>query len=221
VSAVTDTIADALPLLNADFAPPGDPFALFAEWFDAAAAREPNDPNAVALATATPDGAPSLRMVLLKGVDGPEAAPRGFLFYTNLDSRKGGEIAANPQVALCFYWKSLRRQVRVEGRALPVGPEEADAYFASRARGSRIGAWASLQSRPLPDRATLQARVAEITARFGAGDADGPVPRPDSWSGFRVVPRRIEFWQERLFRLHDRFVYAAGPGGWRIERLYP
>jgi pyridoxamine 5'-phosphate oxidase len=211
---------------NRDFVPPDEPFALFAEWFALAAAHEANDPNAMALATATPDGVPSVRMVLLKGVDDAggddaEAALRGFVFYTNLESRKGGELARNPRAALSLYWKSLRRQVRVEGPVTPVDPAEADAYFASRARGSRIGAWASTQSRPLADRPELETAVDEATRRFGPAETDGPVPRPPHWSGFRLVPWRIEFWQERPYRLHDRVVYEPGMNGWRHHRLYP
>ena len=206
---------------NRDFVPPADPFALFEEWFALAAAHEVNDPNAMALATATADGVPSVRMVLLKGVDDAAAEARGFVFYTNLESRKGGELARNPRAALCFYWKSLRRQVRVEGPVTPVDPVEADTYFASRARGSRIGAWASTQSRPLADRVTLEQAVDDIIRRFGAEETDGPVPRPPHWSGFRLVPWRIEFWQERAYRLHDRVVYEPGRDGWRHHRLFP
>ncbi|MEO3435050.1 pyridoxamine 5'-phosphate oxidase [Inquilinus sp. CAU 1745] len=197
-----------------------DPFALFSLWFDDAKAAEPADPNAMALATATPDGRPSVRIVLLKGLDGEGAEPRGFVFFTNLDSRKGGELRSNPHAALCFHWKSLTRQVRVEGPILPVSPAEADAYYATRPRGSRIGAWASDQSRPLADKAELVARVVEYEARFG----DGDIPRPPHWSGFRLVPSRIEFWHDRPFRLHDRLVYhreAGTPARWRTERLYP
>jgi pyridoxamine 5'-phosphate oxidase len=206
---------------NLDFVPPADPFTLFETWFDLAAAHEINDPNAMALATATADGAPSLRMVLLKGVDDAAAEARGFVFFTNLESRKGEELARNPRAALCFYWKSLRRQVRVEGPVTPVESAEADSYYASRARGSRIGAWASTQSRPLADRATLEQAVDEATRRFGPEESDGPVPRPPHWSGFRLVPWRIEFWQERPYRLHDRVVYEPGLDGWRHHRLYP
>lgn len=206
---------------NLDFVPPTDPFVLFETWFGLAGAHEINDPNAMALATATADGAPSLRMVLLKGVDDAAAEARGFVFFTNLESRKGEELARNPRAALCFYWKSLRRQVRVEGPVTPVEPAEADSYYASRARGSRIGAWASAQSRPLADRATLEQAVDEATRRFGPEESDGPVPRPPHWSGFRLVPWRIEFWQERPHRLHDRVVYEPGLDGWRHHRLYP
>src|SRR5689334_17105659 len=152
-----------------------DPFARFEEWMAEAAKSEPNDPNAVCLATSTPEGRPSARMVLLKGVD-----PRGFVFYTNLESRKGGELAANPEAALCFHWKTLQRSVRVEGRVEPVSAEEADSYYASRARGSRIGAWASRQSRPLEGRFALEKAVAEYTLKFGIGE----IPRPEFWSGF-------------------------------------
>jgi len=190
-----------------------DPFALFAVWMAEAGASEPNDPNAMALATVGADGGPSVRMVLLKGVD-----PRGFVFYTNLESRKGEQLAANPVAALCFHWKSLRRQVRIEGPVERVDDAEADAYYASRPRGSRIGAWASRQSRPLASRETLEADVAAVEARH-PGDA---IPRPPYWSGFRVLPRRIEFWAERPFRLHDRQVYVGTvEGGWTVGRVYP
>jgi len=189
-----------------------DPFRLFAEWMEAAKASEPNDPNALALATATPDGRPSVRMVLLKGFD-----EHGFVFYTNYESRKGGELRANPHAALLFHWKSLRRQVRVEGPISPVTDAEADAYFASRARISRLGAIASDQSRPLPSRAELERRVAELDARY-SGDT---IPRPSHWSGFRVSPERLEFWQDMPFRLHDRRVFTREGEGWRINALYP
>lgn len=194
-----------------------DPFALFAAWFAEAEAAEPNDPNAMCLATATADGAPSARMVLLKGVDGPEAAARGFVFYTNLESRKGQEIATNPRAALLFHWKSLRRQVRIEGPLFPVAPEEADAYFASRPRLSRIGAWASRQSRPLSSRAELEAAVEAFDSRFPGED----IPRPSTWSGFRLVPHRMEFWREMPFRLHDRLLFTREGEGWRQGLLFP
>jgi pyridoxamine 5'-phosphate oxidase len=178
-----------------------------------AAKSEPNDPNAMCLATTTPDGFPSARMVLLKGRD-----DRGFVFYTNLESRKGGELRANPRAALCFHWKTLQRSVRVEGEVEQVSDAEADAYHASRARGSRIGAWASRQSRPLEGRWALEKAVAEHTLKFGVGD----IPRPAHWSGFRVLPRRIEFWRDMPFRLHERRVFhREGAESWREEALYP
>jgi pyridoxamine 5'-phosphate oxidase len=189
-----------------------DPYALFADWMAEAARSEPNDPNAMCLATTTPEGRPSARMVLLKGHDA-----RGFVFYTNLESRKGGELAANPFAALCFHWKTLTRSVRVEGRVEPVTAEEADAYYASRSRGSRIGAWASRQSRPLEGRWALEKAVAEYTMKFGVGE----IPRPPFWSGFRLLPERIEFWRDMPFRLHERRVFVASENGWRTEALYP
>jgi len=194
-----------------------DPFALFSAWFAEAAASEPNDPNAMCLATATPEGAPSARMVLLKGLDAEGTPGRGFVFYTNLESRKGGELAANPQVALLFHWKTLGRQVRVEGRVTPVSPEEADAYYATRARMSRIGAWASRQSRPLASRSELEAAVEAFDSRFPGED----IPRPPHWSGFRVTPARIEFWRDMPFRLHDRTLFERDGEGWRSGLLYP
>ncbi len=199
---------------SGDVRPFPEPFDQFAEWLAEAEAREPADANAVCLATVGADGLPSARMVLLKGHD-----RSGFVFYTNLESRKGLQLKENPACALCFHWKSLERQVRIEGEAQPVTTEEADAYFASRPRDSRIGAWASQQSRPLPDRLALEKAVARYAARY----AVGPVPRPPYWSGFRVVPRRIEFWRQKPFRLHDRAVYhrLERDSGWRFERLYP
>ena len=189
-----------------------DPFGLFAAWLAEATESEPNDPNAMTLATSTPGGAPSARMVLLKGFD-----ESGFVFYSNAQSRKGGELAANSQVALLFHWKSLRRQVRVEGMVSPVSAEEADAYFSSRHRLSRLGAIASDQSRPLPSRAELERRLAEADARYPGDD----IPRPAHWTGFRVVPSRLEFWQDMPFRLHDRRIYTRAGGGWTAEALYP
>ena len=189
-----------------------DPISLFKDWLADAERSEPNDPNAMTLATVTPDGAASARMILLKGVD-----ERGFTFYTNLGSRKVEHLSANPGAALCFYWKSLKRQVQVEGTVERVDDAEADAYFATRPRGAQIGAWASRQSHPLEGRFRLEARMAKYTAKFHVGT----VPRPDFWSGFRVVPQLIEFWREQPFRLHDRVVYHRDGGGWRKERLYP
>jgi len=189
-----------------------NPIALFKEWLGEAEAREPINPNAMALATATPEGKPSVRMVLLKAVD-----ERGFVFYTNSESRKGLELDANAQASLCFYWKSLRRQVRIDGAVSPVSDEEADAYFESRDRGARIGAWASKQSRPMEGRFELEKKAAEFTAKFNVG----PVPRPDFWSGYRILPEMIEFWTQRKFRLHDRLVYHQADDGWTTERLFP
>lgn len=190
-----------------------DPFARFREWMAEAEASEPSEPNAMTVATATPDGIPSARAILLKGVD-----HRGFVFFTNLQSRKAGELAANAHVALLFHWKSLGRQVRIEGIVEPVTAAEADAYFASRPRISRLGAWASDQSRPLPDRTTLERRLAEFEKLY----PDENIPRPPHWSGFRVIPRRFEFWQNMDFRLHDRTIYTQdGKGGWAIGKLYP
>ncbi|MFT9384465.1 MAG: pyridoxamine 5'-phosphate oxidase [Acetobacter orientalis] len=189
-----------------------DPFVLFAEWMHEAEKSEPSDPNAMTLATSTPDGHPSARIILLKGAD-----RRGFVFYTNQQSRKGDELAQNPNVALLFHWKSLRRQIRIEGAVTPVTPQEADAYFASRSRISRLGAIASDQSRPLADRALFEARVKEAETLYAHTD----IPRPDNWSGYRVTPSAFEFWQERPYRLHDRARWVLQTGMWSTTRLYP
>lgn len=189
-----------------------DPHRLFDEWMAEAEASEPNDANAMTVATVDAEGRPSARILLLKGHDA-----RGFVFYTNLESRKGLEIQANKAVSLLFYWKTLHRQIRIEGPVSPVSNAEADAYFASRARMSRIGAWASEQSRPLESRAALEARVSEMEARFEGVEP----PRPENWSGFRVAPQRIEFWRDGAFRLHDRIIYQPDGTGWKTTRLFP
>jgi len=190
-----------------------DPFAWFANWMAEAERSEPRDANAMTLATATPDGRPSARVVLLKDFD-----PSGFVFYTNKLSRKGEELAANQRAALLFYWKSLGRQIRVEGTISDTTAAEADAYFASRLRISRLGAWASDQSRPLDARSTLERRLAEAEARFPEED----IPRPPHWSGYRVTPERFEFWQDMPYRLHDRTIFTRGADGvWMSGKLYP
>jgi len=196
-------------------APIAEPFLRFRDLLDAAKAIDSAvlpEPTAFALGTVGAEGQPSVRILLLKAVD-----ERGFVFYTNYESRKGSELLAQPKAAMCFHWQPLERQVRVEGSARPVTSEEADAYFASRARGSQIGAWASIQSRPLANAGDLEARVAEVETRF----ADRPVPRPPHWSGFRLVPHRIEFWHNMPSRLHERHVYHREPDAWRTETLYP
>jgi pyridoxamine 5'-phosphate oxidase len=191
-----------------------DPLALFAEWYAEAEKGEPNDPSAMTVATVGADGMPSARMVLLKGYDAS-----GFVFYTNHESRKGQQLIAHPKAALLFHWKSLRRQVRLEGPVSQTTPEESDAYFATRARGSQIGAWASEQSRPLESRFALEKRVAEFTAKH----LIGTVSRPPHWSGFRLQPTLIEFWQDGAFRLHDRLEYRRPSAGapWSTRTLYP
>jgi pyridoxamine 5'-phosphate oxidase len=189
-----------------------DPFALFDAWFAEARASEPNDPEAMALATAGADGRPSVRMVLLKG-----HGPDGFTFYTNAASTKGRQLSANPQAALLFHWKSLRRQVRIEGPVSPVSDAEAEVYFASRGRDSQLGAWASDQSRPLDCRKTFERRFADARARFEGGD----VPRPPHWTGFTVRPERIEFWEDMPHRLHHRRLFVRDGNGWAENLLYP
>ncbi|WP_342379096.1 pyridoxamine 5'-phosphate oxidase [Myxococcus stipitatus] len=191
---------------------PPDPIQRFADVFERARQAIPVDPNAVVVATVDADGRPSARVVLLKDFD-----RRGFVFFTNHESRKGRALLGQPFAALCFYWQPLDEQVRVEGRVEVVSPQEADAYFHSRARGSQVGAWASLQSRPLGSREELENRVEEVEKRYAGGE----VPRPPHWSGFRVVPDRIEFWHARPSRLHDRHVYLRDGEGWRAQMLYP
>jgi pyridoxamine 5'-phosphate oxidase len=199
-------------LTTHDFTAAQEPYSLFSEWLAEAEKSEPNDPNAMALATVDKAGLPDVRMVLLKGFD-----QRGFVFYTNFESRKGEELLSSMKAALCIHWKSLRRQVRVRGPVEQVSDEEADAYYKSRPRGSRIGAWASKQSRPLESRFALEKAVAEYTARYTVGE----IPRPSYWSGFRVLPQTIEFWQDKPFRLHDRLVFTKAGDGWETGRLYP
>lgn len=189
-----------------------DPVALFAEWLALAGKKEPNDPNAMALATVDENGLPDVRMVLLKEIDAC-----GLTFYTNTESAKGRQLDANPKAAIVFHWKSIRRQVRFRGNIEPVSPEEADAYFATRARGARIGAHASAQSRPLESKFALEKQVAAKTAKFGLGE----IPRPHHWSGYRLMPKQIEFWVNRPFRLHERLQYDRKDGGWTKQRLYP
>jgi pyridoxamine 5'-phosphate oxidase len=200
------------PLTSGDFTEADEPWALFADWLAQATLTEPNDPNAMALATVDSEGMPNVRMVLLKGFD-----PAGLVFYTNTESNKGRELAAGPNAAVVLHWKSLGRQIRARGPVTQVTGEEADAYFRSRPRDSRIGAWASRQSRPLESRFALERAVALHAAKFALGD----IPRPPNWTGFRIAPVSFEFWQERPFRLHDRAQFLRDGEGWRRQRLYP
>jgi pyridoxamine 5'-phosphate oxidase len=199
-------------LITGDFTESDEPFALFQAWLKEAEASEPNDPNAMALATVDETGLPNVRMVLLKGFD-----EKGFVFYTNTESNKGRELLGQGKAALVLHWKSLRRQVRARGPVTLVSEQEADAYFQSRPRDSRIGAWASQQSRPLESRFALEKAVAVNTAKFAVGE----IPRPPHWTGFRIAPSTIEFWQDKPFRLHDRVVFSREGDGWRKVRLYP
>jgi pyridoxamine 5'-phosphate oxidase len=199
-------------LRSGDFTEENEPFSLFGAWLKDAEAAEVNDPNALALATVDEDGLPNVRMVLLKGFDAD-----GFVFYTNYESAKGRELLGQKKAAMVFHWKSLRRQIRIRGPVEPVSDAEADAYFDSRPRGSRIGAWASKQSRPLEGRFALEKAVAEYTAKFGIGS----IPRPDHWSGFRLKPVSIEFWHDRPFRLHVRVEFKRAEAGWEKVRKYP
>lgn len=210
----TTDIKHTSQLTSGDFTEAQEPFALFEAWLAEATASEPNDPDAMALATADADGLPDLRMVLMKGFDA-----RGFVFYSHIASAKGRELAANPKAALLFHWKSLRRQVRVRGPVTPVTDAEADAYFATRPRQAQIGAWASRQSRPLESRLAFEQAIAKETAKY----AIGAVPRPPGWSGWRIAPLQFEFWHDRPFRLHDRIEFrrSAPDVPWTKTRLYP
>ncbi|MES2602929.1 MAG: pyridoxamine 5'-phosphate oxidase [Pseudomonadota bacterium] len=209
-----NTIKTPAELISGDFTAADEPFGLFAVWFAEAVKSEPNDPNAMALATVDPDGLPDVRMVLLKGFD-----TAGFVFYSHLDSAKGRELAATPKAGLLFHWKSLRRQVRIRGTVSPVTDAEADAYFATRPKQAQIGAWASKQSQPLESRMAFEKAIALNAAKYAIGE----VPRPPGWSGWRIAPQAFEFWHDRPFRLHDRitFTRAASDAEWSKTRLYP
>ncbi|WP_022723819.1 pyridoxamine 5'-phosphate oxidase [Rhodopseudomonas sp. B29] len=208
------TIRHQSELTSGDFTAAEEPFALFAEWLGEATKSEPNDPNAMALATVDPDGLPNVRMVLMKGFD-----HHGFVFYSHIASQKGRELAANPKAALLFHWKSLRRQVRIRGGVTPVTEAEADAYFATRPKQAQIGAWASKQSQPLESRFAFEQAIAKVGARYLVGE----VPRPPGWSGWRITPARMEFWHDRPYRLHDRIEFTRDTPAqpWLKTRLYP
>lgn len=210
----TTSMKHQTPLTSGDFTAADEPFALFEAWLNEAIKSEPNDPNAMALATVDPDGLPDVRMVLMKGFD-----TEGFVFYSHIASQKGRELAANPKAALLFHWKSLRRQVRIRGNVTPVTDAEADAYFATRPKQAQIGAWASKQSEALESRFAFEQAIAKIAARYVIGE----VPRPPGWSGWRITPLRIEFWHDRPFRLHDRIEFRRDAAGrpWSKTRMYP
>jgi pyridoxamine 5'-phosphate oxidase len=207
-----DSIQQQTPLTSGDFTESTEPFELFSAWFEEARASEPNDPNAMALATVDANGMPDVRMVLMNG-----RSSEGFVFYSHTNSAKGRELAANPNAALLFHWKSLRRQIRVRGPVTPVSDAEADAYFASRPKQAQIGAWASKQSQPLESRLAFEKAIALNAAKYAIGE----VPRPPGWSGWRIVPQAMEFWHDRPFRLHDRIVFERQGDGWTKTRLYP
>ena len=210
----TTSMKHQTPLTSGDFTAADEPFALFEAWLNEAIKSEPNDPNAMALATVDPDGLPDVRMVLMKGFD-----TGGFVFYSHIASQKGRELAANPKAALLFHWKSLRRQVRIRGNVTPVTDAEADAYFATRPKQAQIGAWASKQSEALESRFAFEQAIAKVAARYVIGE----VPRPPGWSGWRITPSRIEFWHDRPFRLHDRIEFRRDAAGqkWSKTRMYP
>ncbi|QAU48420.1 pyridoxamine 5'-phosphate oxidase [Bradyrhizobium guangzhouense] len=210
----TTSMKHQTPLTSGDFTAADEPFALFEAWLNEAIKSEPNDPNAMALATVDPDGLPDVRMVLMKGFD-----TQGFVFYSHIASQKGRELAANPKAALLFHWKSLRRQVRIRGNVTPVADAEADSYFATRPKQAQIGAWASKQSQELESRFAFEQAIAKVAAKYVIGE----VPRPPGWSGWRITPARIEFWHDRPFRLHDRIEFRRDAAGkpWSKTRMYP